>query len=161
VQQLLGVSAALLDRYEPDRAAFTLAASHDPDWAAAGTLLRIGIRWPADPGRLTFKVHETGRAARVDDYADLVGEIAETSRAVGIGSGCAAPIVVEGRLWGAIRVFSRLGVELPADTEARLQGFTELVAAAISNAQAHDDLRNLADEQAALRRVAMLVAEGI
>ena len=45
-----------------------------------------------------------------------------------------------------------------ADTEARLAGFTELVATAIANAQARMELRGYAEEQAALRRVATLVA---
>ena len=47
---------------------------------------------------------------------------------------------------------------LPADTETRLTGFTELVATAIANAQAGLELRGYAEEQAALRRVATLVA---
>ena len=49
---------------------------------------------------------------------------------------------------------------LPADTEARLAGFTELVATAIAEAQARVELRGFAEEQAALRRVATLVAQG-
>jgi GAF domain-containing protein len=58
-----------------------------------------------------------------------------------------------------------LSTASPQETEARLAAFTELVATAISKAQAHDDLRGLAteqaalaQEQAALRRVATLVA---
>src|SRR5262249_59642636 len=47
---------------------------------------------------------------------------------------------------------------LPADTEVRLTDFTELVATAISNAEARDGERMLGEEQAALRRVATLVA---
>ena len=38
--------------------------------------------------------------------------------------------------------------------------FTELVETAIANTQAHDELAQLAQEQAALRRVATLVAQG-
>jgi signal transduction histidine kinase len=49
---------------------------------------------------------------------------------------------------------------LPADTELRLASFTELVATAIANADSRSALARLADEQAALRRVATLVAEG-
>ena len=41
---------------------------------------------------------------------------------------------------------------LPPDVEDRLAAFTELVATAISNTQAREDLRRLADEQASLRR---------
>jgi hypothetical protein len=49
---------------------------------------------------------------------------------------------------------------LPVDLDARLEEFAELVAIGISRAQAYDDLRQLAEEQAALRRVATRVAEG-
>jgi hypothetical protein len=49
---------------------------------------------------------------------------------------------------------------LPAGTEARLGNFTELVATAIANAESRGALARLADEQAALRRVATLVARG-
>jgi signal transduction histidine kinase len=48
---------------------------------------------------------------------------------------------------------------LPPDTESRLGEFTELMAIAIANAEARAEVLRLADEQAALRRVATLVAE--
>src|SRR5262249_29761606 len=60
-------------------------------------------------------------------------------------------------LWGVMLVASRTG-PLPAGTEAQLGRFTELAATAIANAQARVELRGFADEQAALRRVATLVA---
>jgi len=41
---------------------------------------------------------------------------------------------------------------LPGETEHRLAGFTELVATTIANTQAREELRMLADEQAALLR---------
>jgi signal transduction histidine kinase len=49
---------------------------------------------------------------------------------------------------------------LPDHAEDRLAELTELVATTIANSQAHDELTRLADEQAALRRVATLVARG-
>src|SRR5947209_15439072 len=49
---------------------------------------------------------------------------------------------------------------LSADSEARLADFTELLATAISNAESRAELARLANEQAALRRVATLVALG-
>jgi GAF domain-containing protein len=48
----------------------------------------------------------------------------------------------------------------PADTEERMARFAELLATAIANADAREALKRLADEQAALRRVATLVARG-
>jgi signal transduction histidine kinase len=47
-----------------------------------------------------------------------------------------------------------------SDSEQRIAQFTELVAAAIANADSRVALQQLADEQAALRRVATLVARG-
>jgi GAF domain-containing protein len=76
------------------------------------------------------------------------------SHEVGLRAGVGAPIRVEGRLWGLISVASTRG-PLPADSEERLAAFTELVATAVANAHAREELRSFADEQAALRRVAV------
>jgi signal transduction histidine kinase len=53
------------------------------------------------------------------------------------------------------------GVPLPADTDERLERFGDLVATAIANADSRDALARLAEEQAALRRVATLVARDV
>jgi hypothetical protein len=45
-------------------------------------------------------------------------------------------------------------------TEQRLAAFTELVATTIANTQARQELSAIAEEQSALRRVAVLVARG-
>src|SRR5262245_13301967 len=167
VAQVLGVSGAQVDRYEADGTAVVLATWRDAGWEAIDNVLHVGMRFSPDPGTLTEAIQSTGHSARIEDYSDVPGLIGESSRAAGIGAACAAPIVVEGKLWGAIRAFSREDEALGADAESRLEGFTELVATAISNAQAHDDLAALADEQAALadeqaalRRLATLVAQG-
>ena len=71
------------------------------------------------------------------------------------------PVIVSGRVWGAVVVAA--GFEhpsLPADTLDRLAVFTELVATAIANSDARTEIERLAGEQAALRRVATLVARG-
>ena len=51
----------------------------------------------------------------------------------------ASPIVVEGRLWGAIGAAARRE-RLGEDTEQRLADFTELVATAIANAESRAEL---------------------
>ena len=71
------------------------------------------------------------------------------------------PVLVNGRVWGAVVVAA--GHErppLPADTLDRLAVFTELMATAIANSDARTEIERLAQEQAALRRVATLVAQG-
>jgi signal transduction histidine kinase len=50
---------------------------------------------------------------------------------------------------------------LPEDTAPRMSDFTELLATAIENSESREGLQRLAEEQAALRRVATLVAEGV
>ncbi len=119
-----------------------------------GTGVRLGGR------NVMTLVSETGRPARIDHVADASGEPAAFARELGLGSVVGAPITVEGRLWGVVIVISRSEHPWPVATEARLAGFTELAATAIANAQARTELRGFAEEQAALRRVATLVARG-
>jgi signal transduction histidine kinase len=119
----------------------------------------IGSRWPDSPGVLTT-VRQTGRPARVEDYAHLTGAIASVVRDAAGRSAVASPIVVERRLWGAMVILSPRHEPFPEDTEARLTDFTELVATAIANAESRAAVTRLADEQSALRRVATLVASG-
>jgi GAF domain-containing protein len=110
---------------------------------------------------VTTIVFETGRPARVD-YDDASGPFAVVAREsdARVRASVAAPIIVDGRLWGTVGV-SSIGEEpLPADTEARLESFTELLATAVANAESRAGLAQLAEEQAALRRVATLVARG-
>ena len=96
--------------------------------------------------------------ARIDDYSDIEGSAAARMRSRDSRSAVGVPIVVEGGLWGILCVGAAASELLPADIEARIAGFVELVGTAIANSQARDGVRLLADEQAALRRVATLVA---
>jgi len=101
----------------------------------------VGSRQPLGGQNTASLVFRTGRAARLDDYqATASGEIGEAGRAFGIQSVVAAPIVVEGRLWGAMQLGSTRDDPLPPDTESRLGQFTDLMATAIANVQARSDL---------------------
>src|SRR5258705_12370209 len=92
-----------------------------------------------------------GRPVRIDEYADRPGSLAAAAREHGFNRVAGAPINVDGRVWGVISTSSP-DAPLPDDLEDRLAEFTELVATAIANSQAHDELTRLAEEQAALRR---------
>ena len=118
----------------------------------------VGTSWRLDEHGASGRVYHSGRSARAD-YAHVPGPIVATlSSQVGVRSAVAVPIIVSNRTWGAMMALST--VPQPADTEARLASFTELVATAIANAEARQELQRLADEQAALRQVATLVAQG-
>jgi GAF domain-containing protein len=155
VGRLLPVDQATMGRYEPDGTVRFVAA-----WGRAIQPFPIGSRLSLGGHNLATTVHETGRPARIDRYADASGPIGVSAREAGFHASVASPILVEGRLWGAITAGSTDERPLPADTEGRLAGFTELVATAIANAESRAGLARLADEQAALRRVATLVAQG-
>jgi len=144
-----------MSRYEPDGTATVIGA-----WSEQPHPFQTGTNWPLDGATITSRVRETGRPARIDDLEDVPGVLAQAVRKTGIRSAAGAPIVVGGRVWGVMTGGSSADVALPADIDLRLAEFTELVATAVSNAQAREDLQRLAQQQAALRRVATLVARG-
>jgi signal transduction histidine kinase len=76
----------------------------------------------------------------MDSYSDASGAVGLDAREVGFRSGVGTPIAVEGRLWGIMVAASSLEQPLPADTEARLASFTDLVATAIANAESRAEL---------------------
>jgi signal transduction histidine kinase len=86
------------------------------------------------------EVYRTGRSARggARDWSRVEGPVAETHHRLRIVSTVASPIVVEGRLWGAVAVQSQ--VPLPLDTDERLEKFGELLATAIANAESKSEL---------------------
>ena len=149
VATVLDVRGVIVDRFEPDGSQVTLGSAYDLELAGADAFLGVGVGLPLHPGTLAAAVFETHRAARVEDYSTLEGVMGDAARAAGVGSGCAAPIIVDGRLWGQMCVFSSRGTVLPAGTEHQLDDFVKLVATAISNYDARGNLRTVADEQAA------------
>jgi PAS domain S-box-containing protein len=155
VAQVLNVPLTAVVRYEPERVATQVGV-----WGAENPF-PVGTSWTLDDQSVSGLVFRTGLAARVSDYSEVPGPISTAlAREAGIRTAVGVPILVDGTPWGVMMALSTERQELPADTEARLAAFTELIATAISNIQARDDLRDLADEQAALRRVATLVARG-
>ena len=143
-------------RFEPDGAA-TLVAQSDTPWDPPP----LGTRLALDGENVLAWVRRTGQAARMDDWAQATGAVAALADVLGVTSAVATPITVEGRLWGAMVAVTNESEPLAADIEARIGEFTELVATAIANAQSREALAELAEEQAALRRVAMLVAHDV
>jgi PAS domain S-box-containing protein len=156
VGRLCRSDVAGLVRYESDGTLTAVAI-----WAAGGEPPPVGGRWPLGGDRLATAIARTGRPAREDDWDELAGPRAEFVRGrLGVVSTVGSPIVIEGGVWGALLVHStERDRPLPPDTESRLLYFGNLVATAVANAQARGELSRLADEQAALRRVATLVAK--
>jgi signal transduction histidine kinase/uncharacterized protein YoaH (UPF0181 family) len=152
----LGVEGTHMARYEPDGTAVEIVAA----WGSSGDRIPVGTRVEIEGESAVGLVLRTGRPARMHGYENASGPSAALGRQLGVRSSVGTPIVVDQRLWGALVASSRAHGELPADTEARIAAFTELVATAIANADSRAGLARLAEEQAALRRVATLVARG-
>ena len=153
---VFGLPLVAVWRYEPDETATVVGA-----WGDRPHPFQVGTRWPLDGPMVCAQVLSTGRPARVDDVSGVGGTLADAARETGIGACAGAPIVVDGATWGAMSIDATDGVPLPAAIEERLVEFTELVAATFSTTARQEELSRLADEQAALRRVATLVAQGV
>ncbi len=150
---LLGARRASLVRFEgPDRARI-FGSGGSPEAPAPD-----GAEFPLEPETAAGKVSRSGRPERGDDYTRLRGDLGDQLREVGIASAIAAPVTVGGKLWGAVVAGGERPRAFPPGEEHRLAGFAELVADAVASADARERLHRLHDEQAALRRVATLVA---
>jgi signal transduction histidine kinase len=135
VGRLLSADYAAMGRYEPDAAVSFVAGA-----GRTGRPIPVGGRWSLGGKNVATLVFETGRPARIDSYADADGPVGGTARELGLGSSVGTPVIVEGRLWGVMFASSTPEQPLPAETEARLASFTELVATAIANAQSRAEL---------------------
>jgi signal transduction histidine kinase len=133
----LRVQHSALICYQPDCAALLLAAH---DVTGGVKKMRVGERFTVEGETVASLVWRTGRAARMDSHDNASGSAAARIRELGLRSGVGAPIVVDGRLWGAAVVGSSRSEPLPPDTEARVGDFADLVATAIANAATRAEL---------------------
>jgi signal transduction histidine kinase len=156
VARVVDVPLVSVVRYELDGTA-TECAGFSPE----GPLFPVGKRWPLEGTNVLQLVRESSGPARIDDYLELEGEIADAVRRSGIRSTVGVPVVAAGRVWGVMVVSTTEHDPLPQGIEARLAEFTELLSTAIENAESREALAQLADEQATLRRMATLVAQGV
>ena len=154
-KRILEFDTATLLRLEPD-GMITVVGSV----ATLPLLTAVGDRRTPLAGGVVDRVLRTGRPARVDGFGGEPGSPGDELDALGYGGAAAAPVFVEGRLWGVLRVAWSKERSLSPGSEDRLLQFSGLIATALANTEAREKLRQVAEEQAALRRVATLVARG-
>jgi hypothetical protein len=145
IGRVVDAPSVVVGRYEPDgtsRVCAALPAEGPPFTTGDGSSLK--------DGNVLSVIREHAEPARVDTDVD-------TARSGDICSRVGVPVMVAGRVWGAVVASS--GKRLADDTETCLTEITRLLAAAIAVAHAREGLTQLADEQAALQRVATLVAQ--
>ncbi len=133
----------------------TVLASYGP----ASDLIAPGFRVRLRPEMAMAAALRSGGPARIGGEPLRSGPFGAIARQRGLRAAIAIPIVVEGCYWG-VTVAATEQSDFPPGTESRMADFMELAAIAIANTQADEQRRKLADTQAALRRLAMLVARG-
>jgi signal transduction histidine kinase len=136
VARLLGMPGASVMRYDGARTATVVGG-----WSEDGKLsLPVSSTFDLDGATVVAKVLRSGSPQRVDRYAEAGGRLAETLQRSGYHAAVAAPVTVGGGLWGALAAGTRSDEPLPEGLEQRLCDFAELVAQALANADAHEQL---------------------
>jgi signal transduction histidine kinase len=136
VGRLLGAQTANMVRYSHDGTADVIGQWNEPDVPS----MPLGAHIELDGDTLAPKICRSGQPERVDDYGGLTGRLAERLQQLGIASGVGAPIVFDGELWGSVVVSSVRTHAFASGAEHRIAAFTELVAQALANAEAREQL---------------------
>jgi signal transduction histidine kinase len=179
-QAILRRAATLVAEERSPREIFTSVAPELVELVDAETisLVRLGQerlpielatypeRGPGEARRseLSFESGPIVEAMRDDGAPALIaleqGDLVDAEVSQGLRTVAGAPIVVHGRLWGMTAAGWRVDAsELPGDPLGRLAEFCRLLVTSIANRDSREALRRVADEQAALRRIATLTAE--
>jgi signal transduction histidine kinase len=133
IARVLEVDGACIVRYDDDGMGTVVATQADTTWSP------VGSRWTLDGKSVIGTVFRSQRPARMDSYSGAPAGIAAVALPLGSLSSVGAPIVIGGGLWGAAVAFALSG-PLPAGAEQRLLDFADLIAMAISNADARTEL---------------------
>jgi signal transduction histidine kinase len=131
---VLDVDAVHLLRLEADGTVTVLAS-----WGQDRARFPLGSRMSTEGVSATSQVVRTGRVCWQESFSGPEGSIGAAAHEAGVRLSAAAPIVVEKRVWGVMAIVS-LRPRPREEIEPRLAQFTELVATAIANSQAREDL---------------------
>jgi signal transduction histidine kinase len=136
VGTLLGARRAQLVRVLTPEEGIAAASWSD------GTLqpVPVGHRARIDGKGVLGRMMHDPRPVRIEDWDEAGGEVATIMRSLGIRAGAAGPILIRGRLWGAVAAVWSDPAEMPVGAEDRVAAFAELVAYAIENAEARDEI---------------------
>ena len=147
-----------LYRYETSSEITMVAGAYHP--GATPVQWPVGTRTPIAGNTLASMVLRTGGPARMDSYEDVAGVLATQVRAAGIRAAVGVPVIVDGRVWGLATVGSARPGAMPADTEARISGFAELVASVVVAGYRDEQKRQLLGETSLRPLLIASVLEG-
>jgi sugar diacid utilization regulator len=120
----------------------------------------VGTRIPIDGNTLAAMVQRTGEPAWMDSYENSAGQLATRLRDAGVRAAAGVPVIVDGRVWGLVVVGSVEPGPMPADTEAHISGFAELVAMALVAGYRDEQKRQLLAEPSRRANVIDALLEG-
>src|ERR1700739_1201989 len=144
MRRCVSAPTAGLWRYEASGEITKGAAADHP--AAPLAKWPVGFGTTIDGSTLAAMVQRTGRPARVDSYENTAGRVAEFVRAVGVRAAVGVPVIVDGRVWGLATVSSAEPGPMPADTEARISAFAELIGIAVVAGDPDEQKRQMFDD---------------
>jgi signal transduction histidine kinase len=136
VGRVLEAHSANLLRYEEGSSSVIVGRWSEPGVYSGP----IGYRFPMQAGTIADRVYTTGGPVRLnlEDCPDPV--FADYMRQISANSIVAAPIRVKACLWGVITARLTPPHVFPQRAEERLEKFARLVALALANAEAHEQL---------------------
>src|SRR5215213_6840953 len=151
--RLLGAQTSNLMRVESAELAVIVTG-----WSEGVAHVPVGSTGILDGRGLVGKILLTGQPSRVENFDDVGGHVASAMRRLGLRSGVAGPVVVGGRIWGALVACSAASEPLAPGTEDRIAAFAQLISLAIENAESRAELaasraRLVAAADAARRRI--------
>jgi signal transduction histidine kinase len=132
----LGVDNVTLLRYRRD-GAMVIVNARDQHGEA---IIPEGDHLSLEGDNVAALIQRQGRPARMNGYDGAAGPTADRIRSLGLFSVAGAPILVDGRIWGALIVATARNEPLPPDTERRIEDFADLVSTAIANAEIRAEL---------------------
>jgi hypothetical protein len=144
MRRCVGGEGGGLYRYETSGEITLIAGAYHA--AAKPVQWPVGTRTPIAGNTLASTVLGTRGPARMDSYENVEGVLARQVRAVGIRAAVGVPVIVDGRVWGLATVGSARPGPMPADTEARISGFAELVASVVVAGYRDEQKRQLLGE---------------
>jgi PAS domain S-box-containing protein len=134
IGDLLDADLTLIGRYEPDATFSYLAAG-----GRMRTTPLLADRLALGGDNLASKILANGQPESIS-YDDASGPIAAFARQLGLRSAVGTPILVDGRIWGAMFAAWPQPRDISSETMERLCQITELVAAAVANAESRSAL---------------------
>ncbi|MEV0231771.1 DUF4118 domain-containing protein [Nonomuraea sp. NPDC050786] len=137
VGHIVKADFALLERYDPGPTIVLVSV-----WAKDGSaqMPTVGSSWPLEKHSIAGLVTRAGHPERIHINENIAGQLADWSRAIGVVSAVGIPITVDGQPWGVMIALFHAVEAAEQSVEERMLDFTELVATAVANAQARNEL---------------------